>query len=188
MKVDNRLIEREYKNLVNNGSIKENDSDVSRRIGLMFGKAQNNLKVANIIFEISTSKSMKAILKLREQDSFYDWTIQAAYYAMFHAVNALLATKKIKISDKVHVSTYYSFGKHFINTNELADELFVMYGKTEEKALKLFSSLAEEKKKRGAATYERLPKMNLEPAKESIDNAKELVGVIGDILAKNRFI
>ncbi|MBI2670589.1 HEPN domain-containing protein [Candidatus Woesearchaeota archaeon] len=188
MNIDKDQIEKEYMNLVSNGSIKEKDPNVSRRIGLMFGKAQNNLKHATTTFEISNNKSIKNTLKLREQDTFYDWTIQASYYTMFHAVNALLATKKIKISSNVHMSTYYAFGKNFINTHELADDLFVMYGETEEKALELFSSLSEEKKKRGYAAYERLPKMNIEPAGESIKNARELLSVIGDILAKNKFI
>mgnify|MGYP001226880388 CR=1 FL=1 len=188
MKADKNQIEKEYMNLVSEGFIKEKDPNVSRRIGLMFGKAQNNLKIAKSIFEISNSKNIKSTLKLREQDTFYDWTIQASYYAMFHAVNALLATKKIKISNRVHVSTYYAFGKHFINTNDLADDLFIMYGETEEKAQALFSSLAEEKRKRGYAAYERLPKMNIEPAQESINNAQELLSVIADILSKNKFI
>ena len=30
--------------------------------------------------------------------------------------------------------------------------------------------------------------MNIEPARESINNARELLSVIGDILSKNKFI
>ena len=188
MKLDKISIESEYKILLKENSIKENDSNVHRRITLMFGKAQNNLKIARATFEISISNKLKELLKLKEQDSFFDWVIQESYYCMFHAVNALLATKKIKISDNVHKSTLYAFGKHFINTNELADDLFIIYGETEQKAQELFSSLAQERKKRGFAAYERLPKMNIEPAKESIENAQEFIRIIGDLLSSKGFI
>ncbi len=90
-------INKEYKNLVIKGGIKENDSQVNSRISLMFNKSQNNLKIARTMFNISINKELKEILKLKEHDTFFDWTIQATYYSMFHAVNALLATKKVKI-------------------------------------------------------------------------------------------
>ncbi len=63
-----------------------------------------------------------------------------------------------------------------------------MYHNSEEKALALFSSLAEEKKKRGFSAYERLSRMNIEPAKESLDNAQEFVKIIGEILTKNKYL
>ncbi len=182
-------INKQYQNLVIKGSIKENDIGVINRISLMFNKAQNNLKIARTIFNISINTELKEILKLKESDSFFDWTIQAAYYSMFHAVNALLATKKIKITlIETHRATLYAFGKHFILNKELAEELFIMYGETEEKAIALFSSLAEEKKKRGFSAYERLSKMNIEPAKESLENAQEFVKTIGEILTKNKYL
>jgi len=189
MRIDKDKINAVYKQLVEEGTIKENDPKVHTRIGLMFSKAQNNLKMARIAFDISNNVEIKEYLKLKDNDSFYDWVIQASYYSMFHAVNALLATKRIKISRiNVHKSTLYAFGKHFINTNELADDLFIIYGEAEEKAQELFSSLAEEKQKRSFAAYERLPKMNIDPAKDSMSNAQEFTKIIGDILTKNHFL
>lgn len=187
--LDKDKINEEYKTLVENGSIKENDPKVHTRIHLMFGKAQNNLKIGKAILNISTNNKLKEMLKLRNEDTFFDWTIQASYYAMFHAVNALLSTKKIKISRiNVHKATLYAFAKHFILNKELEEELFVMYEEAEQKALKLFSSLAEEKRKRGFTAYERLSRMNIEPARESIENAQEFLKVVGELLSKKNFI
>jgi len=187
--IDLREINKEYQNLVQKECIKENDDQITTRISLMFSKSQNNLKIARAIFKLSTTKEFKELFKLKEDDTFFDWTIQASYYSMFHAVNSLLATKKIKISKiDAHKSTLYAFGKHFIITKELAEELFIIYGQTEEKALALFSSLAEEKQKRGFSAYERLSKMNIEPAEESLEHAQELLQAISDILIKNHYI
>ncbi len=182
-------IKREYKILVEKGSIKENDEKVHTRIHLMFGKAQNNLKIGRAIFELSNNNRLKELLKLKQDDTFFDWAIQTSYYAMFHAANALLATKKIKISRiETHKSTLYALGKYFIINKELEEELFLMYEEAEQKALEVFSSLAEEKQKRGFSAYERLSKMNIEPAKESLEHAQEFLKVIGDVLAKKNFI
>lgn len=188
-KFDADEIITEYRELIKKRTIKENDEKVHTRIHLMFSKAQNNLKIGRSIFEISKNKKIKGLLKLKDNDTFFDWVIQASYYAMFHAVNALLATKRVKISRiNVHKSALYAFGKHFIITEELAEELYVMYDEAEQKALELFSSLAEEKRKRGFTAYERLSKMNMEPAKESIEHAQEFLRIIGGILTKKKFI
>ncbi|MBU2638913.1 MAG: HEPN domain-containing protein [Nanoarchaeota archaeon] len=178
-----------YALLVKKGGIRENDRKAHERIHLMFGKAQNNLKLAKAVFEMSISAKIKDVLKLKESDSFFDWSIQAAYYAMFHAANALLATKRVKITSiDSHASALYAFGKHFILSGELAEELFVIYGQAEEKAMALFSSLAEEKEKRGFSAYQRLSRMNMEPAEESIEHASEFLRAIGDVLAKGNYI
>ena len=182
-------INEEYNKLIEKYSIKENDDKVHTRIHLMFDKAQNNLKIGRAIFTISQDNKLKDLLKLREDDTFYDWVIQASYYAMFHAVNALLATKKIKILKiDVHRSALYAFCKSFIINKELEEELFFIYEEAEEKALELFASLSEEKKKRGFSAYERLSKMNIEPAKESLEHAQEFLKVIRNILANKNFI
>ena len=182
-------INEEYNHLIEKGSIKENDDKVHTRIHLMFEKAQNNLKIGRAIFSISQDNKLKEVLKLKDEDSFYDWVIQASYYAMFHAVNALLATKRVKILRiDVHRATLYAFCKNFIINKELEDELFFIYEEAEEKALELFASLAEEKKKRGFSAYERLSRMNIEPAKESLEHAQEFLKVIRNILANKNFI
>ncbi|MBI2672256.1 hypothetical protein HYX16_04955 [Candidatus Woesearchaeota archaeon] len=182
-------INEEYQTLIKKGSIKENDPKVHTRIHLMFSKAQNNLKIGRAIFKISKDSKLKELLKLKDKDSFYDWVIQASYYTIFHAANALLASKKIKIlQPSIHKAALYAFGKIFIINKELEDELFFIYEEAEQKALELFSTLAEEKQKRGFSAYERLSKMNIEPAEESLKNAQEFLKVIGLILANKKFI
>jgi len=155
----------------------------------MAKKANNNLKFAKTALKISDSKEIKEILGLAENDSFCDWVIVVAYYAMFHITHALLATKGIRIMEiRVHEATIYSFAKYFIINKELEDELFLMYKDAEAKAEELFASLSEERKKRGQFTYERLPKANRLPAEESLKNAVQFVRDIEPILKRRNYI
>jgi uncharacterized protein (UPF0332 family) len=43
---------------------------------------------------------------------------------IFHATQALLGLKKVKIANRMHYATMIVFAKHFIISNELAEELF----------------------------------------------------------------
>lgn len=82
---------------------------------------------------------------------------------------------------------YYALAKYFIINKELEDRLFFLYEDAEKRAEELFSTLLEEKKKRGNFTYERLPKANKQPAKESIENAVQFIRDIESILKMMRY-
>jgi len=182
-------VENKVKDLCEMGSIKVNHKKVAVLISLMVKKANNNLKFAKIALKISDSKDIKETLGLSEHDSFYDWVIITAYYAMFHIAHALLATKEIKIGKiRAHEATLYALAKYFIINKELEDELFLMYEDAEAKAEELFNSLSDEKEKRGQFTYERLPKANRLPAEESIKNATRFVRDIETILKKRNYV
>lgn len=182
-------IENKIKELLSINSIKLNHKNMPALISLMVKKANNNLKLAKIILSISDKADAKESLGLSESDSFYDWAIITAYYAMFHITHALLATKEIKISKiRVHEATLYALAKYFILTKELEDEFFLIYEDAESKAEELFNSLSDEKEKRGRFTYERLPKANRLPAEESIKNASQFVRDIEAILKKRNYI
>lgn len=62
-------------------------------------------------------------------------------------------------------------------------QLLVIYRKMILRAEELLGIYSREKKKRGDYTYQKLPQANMEPAKESLDNAslffKAINGVLG---------
>ena len=176
-------IEKKIYELCELGSIRINDNKAHRLIGLMVKKANNNLKFAKIAFRISNDEKIKPELGLQENDSFFDWAIVSSYYAMFYITHALLATINIRILRiRVHEATIYALAKYFIINKELEDRLFFLYEDAEKRAEELFTTLSEEKKKRGSFTYERLPKANKQPAKESIENAAQFIRDIESIL------
>ena len=186
---DMEAIHAKVEEFIELGSLRKEDETVAILIGLMVKKASNNLKLARIVMRISDAKEVKEFLGLAEKDSFYDWVIITAYYAMYFAAQALLATKKVRIQRiRVHEATLYAFAHYFIVNKQLEEELFFLYEDAERKAEELFTALSEERKKRGQFTYERLPKANQPPAQESIKNASAFVSAIEGILKKRRHI
>jgi uncharacterized protein (UPF0332 family) len=151
-------------------------------------KASNDLSLAKGLLKISTDDKIKNILDYTKDVTFFDWVIVCSYYSIFHATQALLGIKKIKIEDRVHQATLVSFAKHFIINKELEDELFFIYEDAEKKARELLDIFEEEKQKRGLFQYHRLSKQNIAPAEESVHNAKFFLEVIQKILKKNQII
>lgn len=177
-------IEKEYSLLIKakDMSIKENSEVQSH---LKWQKAINDLALAKGLLKISTSKKIKDVLDYPENTTFFDWVIVCSYYSIFHAAHALLGLKKIKIVNRMHHATMISFAKHYIINKELEDELFFIYKDVERKARNLLEIFEEEKYKRGLFQYHRLSKNNLDPAKESVENAEIFLDVVNEILMKN---
>ncbi len=181
-------INKKIKDLYSSGSIKK-DRSIFGLISLMVKKSNNNLKFAKLAFKTSDNQKLKESLGLNKDDSFFDWTIITAYYSMYFITHALLATKGIKIKKiRVHESTLFAFAKYFILSKELEDELFLIYEDAESKAEELFTTLSEEKDKRVHFTYERLPKANRQPAKESIENASKFLREIESIIKSKKYV
>jgi uncharacterized protein (UPF0332 family) len=155
---------------------------------LKWQKAVNDLALAQGLLKISTDEKVKGILGYTKETTFFDWVVVSSYYSIFHAAQALLGVKKIKITGRLHHATLISFAKHYIINNELADELFLIYEDAESKANELLDIIEEEKQKRGLFQYHRLSKNNLEPAQESVDNAKTFLSAIQEVLNKNKVI
>lgn len=176
---------KEYEELLKVKAIKENANVQSH---LKWQKATNDLLLAKSLLELSTNNEVKNSINIPDNSTFFDWVIVSSYYSIFHATQSLLGTKGIKIVSRIHYSTLISFIKHFIVNKELEDELFFIYEKVENKAKELLEIFEEEKDKRGLFQYHRLSRNNLEPAKESVENANKFLDAIGKILAKNNVI
>lgn len=64
--------------------------------------------------------------QLNLDNDFYTTAVNRAYYAIFYAANALLATKKLARSK--HSGVLAAFRQYFIKTRILASELSEIYG------------------------------------------------------------
>jgi uncharacterized protein (UPF0332 family) len=123
-----------------------------------------------------------------QSKAFSDWVIVCSYYSIFHATQALLGMKRVKIGGRMHYAALIAFAKHFIINDELQSELFFIYEDVENKARELMEIFEEEKRKRGLFQYHRLSRDNLEPAKESLENARKFLEAIQGVLRKNKVI
>lgn len=173
-------IEEKYKQLVHKKAIIENNKIL---VHLKFSKAENDLILSKILFDISTKNP-----EISGKRTFFDWVVVSSYFSIFNSAQALLGLKQIKIVERRHYATLIAFAKHFISTKELEDELFLIYENAEIKAQELLDIFEEEKTKRGIFQYNRLSRDNVEPAKESIENATKFVETIRLILTKNNLI
>ena len=182
-----KQVEDEYNKLVKTEGkpIKENAIVQSH---LKWSKAVNDLLLAESLLRISTDVKVKEILKFPNDATFFDWVVVCSYYSIFHATQALLGIKRVKIVKRLHNATLIAFAKHFIINNELAEELFLVYENSEAKAAELLDIFEEEKQKRGLFQYHRLSRHNLEPAKESVDNARLFLQAVQEVLKKKNII
>ena len=88
----------------------------------------------------------------------------------------------------MHYATMIAFAKHYIVNNDLAEELFLIYEDAENRARELLEVLEEEKVKRGLFQYHRLSQSNMDPAKESLENAKKFLEAVQEVLRKKKIV
>ncbi|MBU2639030.1 MAG: HEPN domain-containing protein [Nanoarchaeota archaeon] len=118
--------------------------------------------------------------------TFYSSVISHAYYAIFYAVKALLLAKGIKTSSpEIHKKTYGAFKTEFVDTGILDVKLLKIYREMIVRADTLLEIFKEEKGKRGRFTYATIPQANINPAEESLKNARFFVANMGKVIDKD---
>ena len=153
---------------------------------LYLNRAKNELDLANAVFKISTEKKFKADLELKEDSTFFSNVISNAYYGIFYSAKAFLYSKGIitKVPDE-HKKTLKAFEK-LAASGQIDEEFVKIYKDIVVKAEELLDIFTKEKSKRGKFTYRTLPQANLEPAKESLENAEKFYKNINLLVRKNK--
>lgn len=154
---------------------------------LYIHRAENEIKLAEIIFVISEEPNMqKETFKIAYPETYFSAVIAHSYYSIFYSAKAYLTKKGIEVSaPEEHKKSYEAFVV-FVESGELDVELLKIYQKALVRAESLLGIFKEEKKKRGDFTYRTLPQANKEPAKESINHAKIFYKHIFAILNKDK--
>lgn len=155
--------------------------------GLYLQRAENELVVAQMLFDISSNlKLQKEQFKLEKEFTFYSTVISHSYYCIFYSAKAILVKEGIKTeAPEIHKKTLEAFEKYLVKTGKLDVDLLKIYKKMIVRAEELLGVFSLEKGKRGEFTYQKLPQANKEPAKESIDNASFFFKNINRILRGN---
>ena len=154
------------------------DSDTK----LYLERAQNELKLAEIVMQISINKDIQTkIPEINEADTYFSSVISHAYYSIFYTAKAYLIMKGITTkAPEEHKKTYEEF-KKLVFQGIVDKELLRLYEEVLVKAEELLGIFKIEKKKRGEFTYQRISQANLEPANESLENAKTFLKHIYDL-------
>ena len=146
------------------------------RVRLYAERAENELRTAIILKNLSERDNEKIKLGALREDTFYSSVISHSYYSIFYIAKAILLKKGVKTeAPEVHKKTLEEFEKNLIDTGELDLELLKIYKKMILRAEGLLGLFRKEKKKRGTFTYKIIPQANIEPAEESIKNAKTFI-------------
>lgn len=154
------------------------DSEVK----LLIQRSEDELLLAESIMRISQEESLKKVLGLLPEKTFYHSVISHAYYGIFYSARAYLLSKQIKVSPpKEHQKTYDKF-KEETDKGNIDKELLDIYEDELTKASDLLHIFKREKKKRGKFTYNIKAIANIPFAQESISHAKEFVSTINALL------
>jgi len=140
---------------------------------LYIERAENEIKLADIIFRISESPKIQTdVFDVADPETYFSAVIAHSYYSIFYGAKAYLLKKKIEVlAPEEHKKTFEAF-KKFVENGEIDVELLTIYQEALIRADYLLGIFKEEKKKRGEFTYRTIPQANMPPAKESIDRAK----------------
>lgn len=146
------------------------------KVDMFFKRAKTEFESAGILNEVSKNKDVKQDFDISPDSTYYSGVISHAYYAIFYSAKAMLLTKKIETeAPEVHKKTLDAFKKEFIDSGLLDAKLLVIYKQMIVRAETLLEIFKTEKRKRGDFTYNTIPQANVEPAVESIKNAKEFI-------------
>ncbi len=151
---------------------------------LYLSRAENELIAGKILNEVSLNPTIqKEQFKIETSFTFYSSVISHSYYCIFNTAKAILINEGIKTDmPNVHKKTLKAFKKFLVQTGKLDKELFKIYEDMAIKADALLEIFSSEKGKRGRFTYQILPQANVQPAKESLDNADLFFKAIRKIL------
>lgn len=151
---------------------------------LYISRAENELIAGKILNEVSMNPQLqKEQFKIETSFTFYSSVISHCYYCIFYTAKAILLNEGIKTDmPNVHKKTLKSFKKFLVQTGKLDKELFKIYEDMAIKADALLEIFSSEKGKRGRFTYQILPQANIEPARQSLENADTFFKTISKIL------
>ena len=142
------------------------------KVELYLKRARTEMNMAVLLLRSSGNKLLNDF-DIPEDETFYSGVISHCYYSVFYSAKAMLLTKDIDTkAPEIHKKTLDAFKEQFIDTGILDMKLLLIYKKMIVKAESLLQIFKAEKKKRGDFTYNTIAQANIEPANESIENAK----------------
>lgn len=156
-------------------------------VDIYLDRALNEIKAAQILFEISNDKNKKLSFKIDEESTFYSSVISHSYYSIFFASQAILRFKEIKVTgSNIHKKTYEAFEEHLVKTGFLDKSFLEIYKTLIICAEDLLNIFDKEKSKRSKFTYQTLPQANFGPSNSSIENAKKFLSNIIKVIEVER--
>lgn len=172
---DKSSLSRDFKTYVRRRIIRkiESSSSLSK---IHLDKSYHNLDFANF-----TVKNQDNINKRLESETYNDWVIVIAYYAMYHAAMALLYKMGYKAG--THLATICVLCKECLgktlDKNDIENISAILELKEEE-----IKEIGRAKDRREKASYSGSVSFEKHLAEITLDDAREFIDKIADILDK----
>lgn len=148
-------------------------------------RAENELRLAKAIFNLSKNLEVKRELGANDEDTFYSATISHAYYSIFYSAKAILLTEGLVTkAPEIHKKTFDLFKSTYVDTGKLDLELLKIYKEMIVRADELLGLFQKEKWKRGHFTYKTIVEANIPFAEESLENARKFAQNIFEVIRK----
>jgi uncharacterized protein (UPF0332 family) len=100
--------------------------DAFLRAKSVYNQSMDETTLKEVSLYIEHAEDALKVARLNLDNDFYAAAVNRAYYAIFYAANALLATKKLARSK--HSGVLAAFRQHFIKTGLLSAKLSEIYG------------------------------------------------------------
>jgi len=156
------------------------------KVKLYLERAENELRLARAVFNLSKNEKIKIELEANPDDTFYSAVISHCYYSIFNCAKAYLFFKDVKIPEQgQHQAVYFRF-KKFVSEKIIEKEFLYIYEDIKIKAETLLEIFKNEREKRSAFTYKTIAQANIEPAQESINNTIKFVANIKMVLENEK--
>ncbi len=121
---------------------------------------------------MANAREMLEAAQLMLDNGFYGSAINRAYYAVFYAANALLATKRL--ARNKHSGVISAFRQHFVKTAFIENEYSDVYGR-------LFAD-------RHISDYEINDAVEEEQVSVDVDDARRFVARMGNYLTEEGWL
>lgn len=140
-------------------------------------KAYHNLDLAQKIYEMHSQD-----VKFRYFDeTYYDWVITVAYYAMYQAALAALAA--VKKEGQNHIATICALIYYYHHKKKrIAESYLIKLHKVHSVSEREIEKMAEKKEERERVSYGASILTEVALAEAALDDAKEFVAKIREIL------
>ena len=129
--------ERNVKLYIDDDILRIKDKDAPKFVSFFMKNSESSLQTASILQQISDQQSLKDALRASPDFESYLWVIVAAYYSMFYAATALLASQGVRATGQIVHKVTADAMIHFFVSNEKLARLLEQYEEAQAVGLEL---------------------------------------------------
>lgn len=153
---------------------------INRLVPHFMEKARHNILFSSAVLDLSNKEDAKKVLNLPETFTAFDWVVVTAYYAMYHAALAALASISYKSS--LHTATIIAIEVYFVKKKLLEKEFLEKLKQAREFEEEYVQKFRYARRQRETAQYSVTDETGKEVAERLVKDAQKFVNRIEKLL------